>query len=183
MQFWRKWHRWLGTIAALLLVVIALSGIFLQIDEVAGLSAPVKVPPHKEISPIAPVEMAQKTQAILAVDHQGANIRTFALRAGPTGPMAVIRLADEPKTLYIDMASGKFIDAKIADPQPKKTFLQRVRTLMINLHTFGLVGVGGHIAGIAVSIMLAILSASGLWMWWQMRRDRAKRNLGKWFWN
>ncbi|MCB2015620.1 MAG: PepSY-associated TM helix domain-containing protein [Sphingobium sp.] len=183
MQFWRKWHRWLGTIAAVLLVIIGLTGIFLQVDEVAKLSAPAKVPPFKEMAPIAPAEMAQKTQAILATGHQDADIRTFALRAGPTGPMAVVRLAGEPKTLYIDMISGNYIDAKIADPQPERTFLQRVRTLMINLHTFGLVGVGGHIAGIALSIILAILSASGLWMWWQMRRDRAKRNLSKWFWN
>ena len=183
MQFWRKWHRWLGTVAAVLLVIISLTGIFLQVDEIAGLSAPAKVPPHKEISPITPVEMAQKTQVILAADHQGADIRTFTLRAGPTGPMAVVRLADEPKTLYIDMISGNYIDAKIAAPQPERTFLQRVRTLMINLHTFGLAGISGHVAGIALSIILAILSASGLWMWWLMRRDRAKRNLGKWFWN
>ena len=48
MTPWRRWHRWLGTVAGLLLVLIGATGIFLQVDELTGMSDPPKPVPVDE---------------------------------------------------------------------------------------------------------------------------------------
>lgn len=183
MTNWRRWHRWLGTVAALLLVLIGATGILLQLDEVTEFTAPPRPTPvnWSQLAPIDVKALAGRVSA-LADQRSGANdILSLDLTTSDKGPIAVVRFSDGKAPVTLDLQTGK--EHKAVDPsRPKNGLLQKIRRLVLNLHTFGLVGPAGHILGAAVSAMLLFLGSSGLWMWWLMRQERIKRNKGSWFW-
>jgi len=179
MAFWRKWHRWMGTVAGLLLLLIGATGILLQVDEVAHLTDGPR-PQPVDISRLQPIDAIALTTRVQSLSA-GRKILSLHLDARPNGPTATVRFADAKSPVEIDLKTG--VQKAIADPaKPKNTLLRRIRLLVLNLHTFGLVGAWGHVAGIFVSVMLMVLSGSGLWMWWSVRQERIKRNQTSWFW-
>lgn len=183
MKNWRKWHRWLGTVSAVLLIIIGATGIFLQIDEVAGLTAPARPAPidTTKLEPLDSVALVTRLHALTAQRPQGNKIVMLRLEARATGPIAVATFAGSKNPVQIDLRTGK--ETQADNPaKPKKGWLQRLRLFLLNLHTFGLVGPLGHVAGVFFSGFLVFLSGSGLWMWFVMRRERLKRSKSAWFW-
>lgn len=181
MMTWRRWHRWLGTVSAVILVLIGLSGVFLQIDEVGHLTAPPKpaTPNPALLAPLDPVAQATRAQALVTQRHPGAEVTMLRLDARESGAVATVSLKGAPRQIEIDLATG--VETPAPDPR-QRTDLQRVRLFILNLHTLGLVGPAGHVAGAVFSAILVFLAGSGLWMWLRMRAQQVGRNTGRWFW-
>ena len=181
MTPWRRWHRWLGTVAGLLLVLIGATGIFLQVDELTGMSDPPKAVPVDESQLVAidPVALTARAQTLLDRRHHGEEMISLRIEARAVGPVAIARFKGS-KPVEVDLRTGE--ERPAVDPQAKRTPVQRVRLLVLNLHTFGLAGAGGHVLGALASAVLIFLSGSGLWMWLSMRNERTGRRKGSWFW-
>lgn len=181
MMTWRRWHRWLGTVSAVILILIGLSGIFLQIDEVGHLTDPPKPAPVNPalLAPLDPVAQATRTQALVMQRHPGAEVTMLRLDAKEDGPVATVALKGVPRQIQIDLATG--VEKPAPDPR-QRTGLQRIRLFILNLHTLGLVGPVGNVAGAVFSAILVFLAGSGLWMWLRMRAQQVGRNKGRWFW-
>lgn len=183
MMTWRRWHRWLGTISGILLVLIAGTGILLQIDEVGHISAP--PPPPKvdkdRLSPVDPMVATRTAVALIDQRHEGRDILSFRLQAREGGTAAIVHFRNIAPGIEIDLATGK--EKRLVDERPPKyVLLNKIRLLVLNIHTFGIVGPWGHIVGAVLSVFLVFLGGSGLWMWFTLWRERAKRSKRSWFW-
>lgn len=183
MNGWRTWHRWIGTIGGFFVLIIAVTGIWLQIDEVVGsiLYGSQPKPPAPVMTPIDPVAQATRAQELAAASHPGEKIVSMALDAKDGRQLAVVQFEGGAPAVVIDLATGEAKIPQAAQPaQPG--FKKFMRQTMMKLHAFAFVGIPGHIFGALVGFSLLFLSASGLWMWIRMGRERAKRNLGSWLW-
>ena len=181
MITWRRWHRWLGTVSAVILLLIGLSGIFLQIDEVGHLTAPPRPEPTNPalLAPLDPVAQATRVQALVGQRHPGAEMTMLRFDARESGPVATVGLKDVARQIEIDLRTG----TEKAAPDPRqRTGLQRIRLFILNVHTLGLVGPAGHVAGAVFSAVLVFLAGSGIFMWLRMRAQQIGRNKGRWFW-
>ena len=183
MIFWRKWHRWIGTIAGLFLLLMAGTGIFLQIDEVTAFTAPPKPAPvdASRFEPVDPVTDSVRAAALLEDMHPGVAITSLWLQARETGTVAIVVFKGDTKTTEIDLKTGQEGPSKSA-ARPPSTFLQKIRTLVLRFHTLGIGGTAGHIFGGLVGLLLFFLAASGLWLWFKMLLQRTTGNKRGWFW-
>lgn len=182
MNEWRAWHRWAGTIGGLFILFIALTGIWLQIDETIGIiqsrASKASAPPPV-MAPIEPAAHAARAQQIAAASHPGKAIVSLAIDAKDGKPTAVLRLEGQADPVVIDLATGQEQPAaKPAEPGLKK----RLRQWAFSLHAITFAGPLGHIFGALVGFTLVFLIGSGLWMWTKLGRERAKRKLDRWLW-
>lgn len=178
MNFWRKWHRWLGTIAGVLLLFIAVTGVLLQIDEVGHISEGTSAKTAVVLPPLDAVALAARVEALSG----GRKIEMLKIESHKKQPSAIVRFSGEKKVVQIDLTTGKQKPASEA-PKPPSGTLAKLRLLMLTLHTFGIAGMGGHIVGGIAGVAMVILTGSGLWVWWVMRRERVRRDAkDTWFW-
>jgi sulfite reductase (NADPH) flavoprotein alpha-component len=139
----RALHRWPGLLAALLLLVLSLSGAALSL-----------FPPAERLT--SPQAAATLLVADLAARIEAIHPQVEQIRREPSGRITAYWFEDgAPQAAIIDPATGQSIAT--ADPNP----LQRWLT---NLHRSLLIGDGGRMAtaaGAAAMLMLA-LSGAGL---------------------
>lgn len=183
MTSWRRWHRWIATISGILLILVAVTGILLQIDEIGHLSEPPPTPKVDTalLTPIQPVAAVGSAIAHLGKTHKGADILSLRIESTLDGPMAIVQFKGDIPGVRIDLATGE--QTRPYSPPPARyALIKRIRLFVLNVHTFGIVGAWGHIAGAIVSFLMVFLAGSGLWMWFVMARERAKRRKNAWFW-
>ncbi len=182
MMIWRKWHRWIGTIAGLFLLMMAATGVFIQVDELAEWAYPPAPKPADPalFQPIDPVKDSARANELIEKSHPGAPLRALWLQARETGTVAIVVLHEEGKTVEIDLRTGQEGPPKSAAKPP--TVPQKIRAFVISLHTLSIGGKPGHLVGAVVGVLLVFLSGSGLWMWVDMLRHRAKGGKRAWFW-
>ncbi len=180
MIFWRKWHRWLGTIAGVLLALVAATGIYLQVEEVTGVvhKAADKATVRKVPPPLDAVQIAQRVQAL----SQGRTIEMLRIESFTRGPVAVVRFAGEKNPVEINLQTGARKPGRDGSAPLTGTW-SKVHLTLLMLHTFGIAGMPGHLVGGVAGVALLVLCGSGLWVWWVMRKERVRRNAKEtWFW-
>lgn len=140
----RYWHRWAAIPAGLLLFFIALTGVLLHFDMIRVGHAP---PGHEppDSRPVRPLP-------------SNAELGTIIGRAG----------GDMPGTasLAIDGETGAVLHE--AAPPADYHFLLK------DLHAGYMWGWTGRVISILTGIALLVLSATGLKLWWDMRRRGRK---------
>lgn len=182
MSLWRRWHRWLGIVAGILVILTAGTGVFLQIDEIGGFSAAARQEALARRGPVpalAPVALAARIELLSG----GRNIEMLKLESRRNGAaIAVVRFAGSERLVQIDLETGAQKPGNDG-PGPGGSAVEKLRRLILMLHTFGIVGIGGHVAGVFAGVVIAVLGGSGLWIWWTMRRERVRRGSREiWFW-
>lgn len=179
MNFWRKWHRWLGTIAGVLLLFIGVTGVLLQVDEVGHISEKAASAPKAPLPALDVVTIAARVEALSG----GRKIEMLKIESHKKQPSALVRFVGEKQVLQIDLATGKQKPGSETPKPGSGGTLAKLRLLVLMLHTFGIAGMGGHIVGGIAGVAMVILTGSGLWVWWVMRRERVRRNAADtWFW-
>ncbi len=170
MNFWRKWHRWIGTIAGIFLLIIGATGVLLQIDELGHFSERAAPPPRAATPPLDVVALAARVEALSG----GRKIEMLRLESHKKQPSAIVRFSGQKKVVQIDLATGAQKPSSEIPTSPRSKLAQ-LRLLILEFHTLGIAGVGGKVTAWFAGVMMVILTGSGLWMWWTMRRERVRR--------
>jgi len=169
----RRWHRWAATPAGLFLFFIALTGVLLHLDMIRlGESPPGSgpqeapqiqaVPSDEELAAmIARIAGAARSQnaiqvSTLQISLSGPRITLTAGAGGPPGSPQI----------RLDAASGR----PIVGPPPPVNF----HYFLQDIHAGYSFGWTGRIVSILAGLALMVLSATGLHMWWTMRRRGKK---------
>ena len=178
----RKYHRWVSLMAALFLVVVAATGVILQVQKLTGNEADAAEHSGKNSE-------AELTTAIPSPAYAALLTRTMdAARArSPNSPIASVSLkaegdevqgvvvltGDPPRQLTIDARSGRLIKDETRDPD----------SLILRIHSGAILGKPGVVLGVLWGSALVILSLTGAWVYLDMYRRRRKASgKGGLFW-
>lgn len=183
IRFWRKWHRWIGFPAAIFLIFAAITGFLVAFTEFFGadealrertrdLVSPVKVSSPAEdwstpisrafasahqVSPNAPIDKIE-------VQFKGDAPTVTVFTGKPTG--------GEDRKLVFSAKTGALVSNEVYADKP---FLYR-------LHSGEAFGDGGLVVAMFWGIALAILGATGLYIYWTMRGRRELKGIKRVFW-
>ena len=184
----RQWHNYMGIAAALFLIVVGGTGVFLKYKKnihpalgVGKISAPThrqENPDHKVVSdPPAVLQASTATQ--LAVSF--AQALEIAGKRWGQEPLEMIQLKNERGRLVykIKQSEGEelWVDALSGVASDKREFEKRSAAmtgatvgtdwgkLLLDLHTGKIAGEAGKVVMTAAAVLLLFLSFSGVYLW------------------
>jgi uncharacterized iron-regulated membrane protein len=176
----RTLHRWVSISLALFFVLIAATGVGLQLDMwIEGKSPPGSEPPLPPArgQPAADAQAAiARALAIVSEERPGKPVTSVALdRMGKT---VVIGLKDsKPASLKIDLASGAVSPAV---PPPGET--RGWHYILQDLHAGYFAGPFGRVLSTLAGFGLLFLSFTGFMVYWNLFRRRWKTGRKGLFW-
>ena len=181
--FWRKWHRWIGFPAALFLLFASITGFLLAFTEFFGADEAVREATRNLVSPVtlaSPVTSATEplAKAIMRAGSISANAPIDKVEMQFKGDQPTVTIftgkpnGGEDRKLVFDARTGALItNENYAD----KPFLNR-------LHSGEVFGDGGLVGAMFWALSLAILTISGLIVYYTMRGKRQLKGIKKVFW-
>jgi uncharacterized iron-regulated membrane protein len=180
--FWRRWHRWIGLPAAAFLLFASITGLLLAFTEFFGEDEALREARRDLVSPVttaspdslvsdavARAMASARTTANLApidrieLQFKGDQPTVSVFTGKPTG--------GEDRKLVFDLKSGALLRN---DEYVDKPVLNR-------LHSGEWFGDGGLVLAMLWALSLAVLTASGLYIYWTMRGPNPT-GLKKIFW-
>lgn len=178
----RKWHRWIGATAALFLVFASTTGFLVAFTEFFGEEEQIREATRDLVSPMTvdapagawrtPIERALAAVGAedpgvhvdkMTVEFKGDAPRILVFTGKPTG--------GEDRKFVVDAGSGSILSVESYADKP---FLYR-------LHSGEAFGDGGLVVAMLWGLALLLMSLSGLWIYWSMRRSGGQ-GLRKLFW-
>jgi uncharacterized iron-regulated membrane protein len=182
LQFWRKWHRWIGFPASLFLLFASCTGALLAFTEFFGADEALREATRDLVSPV--------TLASPAQDWSGPLARAVATVSAAAGPAPIDKIAvqfkgDQPtvtiftgkptggedRQFVVDARSGALLRTEAYVDKP---FLNR-------LHSGEAFGDGGLVFAMLWALALFVLTASGLVIYFKLR-PRTTAGIQKVFW-
>jgi uncharacterized iron-regulated membrane protein len=174
VNWWRKWHRWIGFPAALFLVWAGSTGTLVAAWEFFGADEALREQLRTMESPIhagapdsalgTPLGLAMTT---LAREAPGAPVDKIVMQLkGPAPTIAIFtgkKGGGEDKQYKLDARTGKLLSVEAYADKP---FLYR-------LHSGEAFGDGGLVFAMGWGISLVTLTLTGFWLWWRLRRKEA----------
>ncbi len=167
----RKVHRWLGIGAAVFFLLVSITGVLLQIEQVFGDDEASK---EKLAAMVSPATLARP----FAVDPAGIDrARHVVLARFGDRPVSAIDWqikGDAPHyILHLDGADPLRVDVNattnaIVESRPDG------EDWLLRLHTGEIVGDGGKVLGLAWGIALVVMSITGVLVYLAMYRARQK---------
>lgn len=177
----RQLHRWASLPLILFLLLVLVTGVYLQVEEVAGLAGE-----ETGGSPAAGTAAAPLTPEQIAAQLDEAIARARA--AEPDFVPKRIELTIEPgrqaTRLAVQPRGGPFVEVDHAGGQVKAEMNPSIplHVIFIRLHTGAMLGPFGIVIVFLSSLVLLFLAVSGGVLYWQMWRNRAGRGRGAPFW-
>lgn len=177
----RQLHRWASLPLILFLMLVLVTGVYLQVEEVAGL-----VGEKREPAPSAAVSSASLTPEQIAAQLDSALAKAHA--AEPDFVPKRIELTVEPgrqsTRFAVQPRGGPFVEIDHASGQVKAEMNPEMplHVIFIRLHTGAMMGPAGIVIVFLSSLVLLFLAVSGGVLYWQMWRNRAGRGRGAVFW-
>lgn len=168
--FWRRWHRWIGTPAALFLLFVSVTGFLLAFTEFFGEDEALREATRDMVSPVTVEQPAAVTtpvqQAIAAVAARapGAPIDRIVVQLKGESPTVAVFTGKpgggEDRKFVVNARTGGIerVEAYVDKP-----FLNR-------LHSGEFFGDGGLVGAMFWAIALSALTVSGIAIFWRMRR-------------
>ena len=180
--FWRRWHRWIGFPAALFLLFAATTGFIVATTEFFGEAEALREATRDLTSPLSTASPAAawsdpiaKAMASAQQRAPGAPIDRITAQFKGQPPTVTVYLGKpgggEDRLFVFDANSGALIKE---DAYADKPLINRI-------HSGEWFGDGGLVFAMFWAIALAILTISGLIIYWTMRRRNAT-GLKKVFW-
>lgn len=178
----RNVHRWVGLIAALFLLVIAASGLALQVHLIA--EPPPSLAPAKSETPVAlpPGFTDEQIQTMLSV------VLEAAQRTQPGAPVIAVRLRKMDNVPIGDVTVAApeplqmAFDARTGDPVRTRPQLSRVHDVLLQIHRGDLIGQTGVWLSIASGLILTALAVTGTVVYLNMYRTRVRLKKRPLFW-
>jgi uncharacterized iron-regulated membrane protein len=176
----RKLHRWtsLPLIAFLLLVLV--TGVYLQVEEVAGLIAEEPTP----ASSVAPAKPLSSEQIAAQLETALAKAREAEPDFVPKRIELTVEPGQQATRFAIQPRGGPFVEVDHATGKVKAEMNPEMplHVIFIRLHTGAIMGPAGILIMFASSLVLLFLAVSGGVLYWQMWRNRAGRGRSAVFW-
>src|SRR4029453_8727382 len=180
--WWRRWHRWIGFPAALFLLFAALTGFFVAFSEFFGEAEALREATRDLTSPVSTASTAE------AWSDPIAKAMTVARERAAGAPIARITApfkGDEPTvTIYLGKPGGgedrlMVFDARTGALVKEDAYADK--PLLNRIHSGEWFGAGGLVLAMFWSIALAVLTISGLIIYWTTRPQNP-RGFKKVFW-
>jgi hypothetical protein len=170
----RKWHRWIGLGAVIFLLSVGITGVILQFqqffgsdetarEKLASMTSAYSV--SSDLADFAP--KLAKAQASVALRAGDAKLDNVEVQLKGEHPTFIFHTSGKANRKYIVNADTGVIEK--SDDDERESFILR-------LHTGEVFGDGGVVLGMFWGTVLLVLSVSGLFLYWQMYRARAKRH-------
>ena len=153
----RQWHRWMGICVAVFMVLIGVTGVAIQVLDLAA---------AKTVAPVPGSLAAANTTSAPMVSKHGDGHR----RAN-TGEHAD--------------ADAATPDAKLAEPRKQKqppSAFRRWSHWIKDVHSGVMFGPIGIFVSIVSGLALTFFAISGMWMYWQMFTRRKAAGRMRFFW-
>ena len=167
----RQFHRWLGISAAVLFLLVSVTGVALQYQQIFGSEEAAKEAAASIVSPLslakptgldlAPLDRARMMLLARFGDRPVAQV-DWQIKA-PT-PAFVFHLdGNDPRKVSVAAASG----AILSDEPDGEDWL-------IRLHSGEIIGDGGKFLGLLWGLGLIAMTLTGVWLYIKMYRARQK---------
>jgi uncharacterized iron-regulated membrane protein len=177
----RKIHRWLSVIAALFLLVVASTGVLLQVQKLTG-GDEEHEREHGERSSAfttarAPADydaMLARTLAAVRARAPDAAVASIELRLAGDEPQGVVTMPGEPgRQIIVDARDGRVVRDEPHEGD----------SLLLRIHSGEIFGEPGVVLGILWGLALVTLSITGLAVYLGMYAKRRKaQGKGRVFW-
>jgi len=182
LQFWRKWHRWIGFPASLFLLFASCTGAILAFTEFFGAEEALREATRDLVSPVTlasppkdwsdPLARAMTT---VSASAGGAPIDKIIMQFKGDQPTVTIftgkPAGGEDKQFVVDLKTGALIRT---DAYVDKAFLNR-------LHSGEAFGDGGLVFAMFWALALFVLTVTGLIIYLKLR-PRTTVGIQKVFW-
>lgn len=185
----RKYHRWISISVAAIMLVIAITGIFLQIESMLNASGGPPDNPPVNATGVAGAEgktvltdeqLAQLFATVLAnVRKQAptASIDFVQLRLmGGAPEVEVMAASPQPHRLRFDAMTGAPI---VSDASSERMDLHR---LLMEIHNGEIIGLPGIWLSILSGVALVLLCVSGILVYYNVYRRRVQSGRHGFFW-
>ncbi|MDQ6611553.1 MAG: PepSY domain-containing protein [Gemmatimonadota bacterium] len=181
--FWRKWHRWIGFPAALFLLFAAVTGFLVAFTEFFGEEESLREATRDMLSPVT-VTSAQsewsdplaKALVTARATAPGARIDKIEMQFKGVQPTVTVftgkPAGGEDRKLVLDAKTGALIKNEASSDKP---FLYR-------LHSGEAFGDGGLVFAMFWALALAVMTVTGLIIYYTMRGRRVLTGRKRVFW-
>ena len=167
----RKFHRWLGIGAAVLFLLVSVTGVALQYQQIFGSEEAAK---EAAASIVSPLTLAKPTgldaaaldrgRAMLLARYGNRPISSIEWQIKAPTPAFVFHLdGDNPRKVAVGVANG----AVLSDEPDGEDWL-------IRLHSGEIIGDGGKFLGLLWGLGLVAMTLTGVWVYIKMYRARQK---------
>jgi uncharacterized iron-regulated membrane protein len=170
-RFWRKWHRWIGFVAAPFLLYAATTGFILAVNEFFGAEEAERERLREVVSPVhVPVTDATWSGAVNKA------LATTALQA-PGAPVDKLTMEFKLEPPTITVYTGKpgggedrkfIIDARTGELLRTEDYVDK--PFLVRLHSGEAWGDGGLVFAMLWALALVSAVASGIIIYFKMRR-------------
>ena len=177
----RKLHRWLSIVAALFLLVVATTGVLLQIQKLTG-GDEEHEREHGEVaadlatSPTSAEYAAALARTLAAVNTRApqAHIASVELRLAGDEPQGIVTMPGEPgRQIIVDARDGRIVRDEEHEGD----------SLLLRIHSGEILGEPGVVLGVLWGLALVTLSITGGFVYLGMYGKRRKaQGKGKVFW-
>ena len=183
VRFWRQWHRWIGFPAAIFLVFAAVTGFLVAFTEFFGADEALREATRALVSPVRVSSPMDAWSAPIARSFASAH------RITPDAPIDKIEVQFKGEAPTVTVFTGK----PTGGEDRKLVFSAKTGALVSNevyadkpflyrLHSGEAFGDGGLVVAMFWGIALAILGATGLYIYWTMRGRRELKGIKRVFW-
>jgi uncharacterized iron-regulated membrane protein len=195
--WWRTLHRWTSLVAAVFLMVVALSGTWLAYESLvfgyymtAHRPVPGK-PRPPQVSPFAPLNDGQLPAMLTtslnswrtSLADQPLKVLRLRIYGGMPQGVVVVGQGDDTQQVVFNATTGR--EASETEPGYPETgfpFGWQAHQYAKQIHRGFYLGLTGRWMGLLTGVSMIFLSISGAWMYWNMwiKRRRSGRNALLW---
>ncbi len=169
--FWRKWHRWVGFVAAPFLLYAAVTGVCLAVNEFFGEEEAQRERLREQVSPVtlpAPASVwsdaLAQALAAAATEAPGAPVDKVTLEFKGERPAVIVYTGrpggGEDRKLIFDARTGAMMRSEAYVDKP----------FLVRLHSGEAWGDGGLVCAMLWGTALVAAVVSGLVIYFKMRR-------------
>ena len=181
--FWRKWHRWIGFPAALFLLFAAVTGFLVAFTEFFGEEESLREAARDTVSPVTVTSAGSvwsdpltKALATVGAITPAAHIDKIEIQFKGVRPTVTVftgkPTGGEDRKMVLDAKTGALMKNEASSDKP---FLYR-------LHSGEAFGDGGLVFAMFWALALAVLTVTGLIIYYTMRGKRVLTGRKRVFW-
>ncbi len=180
--FWRRWHRWIGFPASIFLLFASITGFLVAGTEFFGEAEALRERTRDLVSPVTTGSPAAAwsdpvQKALAAVTAQGGNMPVDKIEMQFKGDDPTVTIftgkptGGEDRKFVVAAKTGEIVSTGVYADKP----------LLYRLHSGEAFGDGGLVVDMAWGLCIALLTISGLLIYWRMRR-RGATGIKRYFW-